>query len=173
MGTDPATGPAVMPVGEGPLEAVARVVGFDRGLAILEPEPSSSCSGCMSAALCGTAGPGSARRKLAKRFTMATPPGVEIGDRVVVGLGAERLVRASLTAYAIPLLTMMGSMVAMDQAGGGETRTMVAAAVGLGVGIGLARLVAVRLGRQGDLSPHFIRRAYGPGTGQGCHTDLG
>jgi len=151
---------------------VARVVGFDRGLAILEPEPAESCSGCMSAALCG-AGNSSARKRLAKRFTMAVPAGLEPGDRVVVGFGAEGLVRASMTAYAIPLLTMIAAVVLVDQAGGGEGRAMIAAVIGLGLGFGLARLVAARLSRRGELSPHFIRRAYGPGAGQGCHTDLG
>jgi sigma-E factor negative regulatory protein RseC len=172
MSAEPASGPELLPVGDGPLEAVARIVGFDRGLAILEPEPAASCSGCMSAALCGAGNP-SARKRLAKRFTIPAPAGLEVGDRVVVGFRADRLVRASLTAYALPLLTMIVAVVVVDQAGASEGRTMIAALVGLALGFGLARLVAARLSLRGDLSPRFIRRAYGPGAGQGCHTDLG
>jgi len=160
------------PGGENTIEAVAKVVAFERGLAILEPEPTGSCNGCMSAALCGTK-TGNTSRLLAKRFTLADSAGLRIGDRVVVGLGGGSLMRASVTAYAIPLLTMLIAMVTIDQLGGGETRTMVGTVVGLGVGIVIARLSASYLAKKGDLSPRFIRRAYGPGPGESCHTDLG
>jgi sigma-E factor negative regulatory protein RseC len=160
------------PGGETTIEAVAKVVAFEHGLAVLEPEPTGSCNGCMSAALCGTK-TGNTSRLLAKRFTLADNAGLRIGDRVVVGLGGGSLMRASITAYAIPLLTMLVAMVTIDQLGGGETRTMVGTVVGLGVGIVIARLTASYLAKKGDLTPRFIRRAYGPGPGESCHTDLG
>jgi sigma-E factor negative regulatory protein RseC len=160
------------PSGGETIEAVAKVVAFEQGRVVLEPEPTGSCSGCMSAALCGTPS-GNTRRMLAKRFTLADTDGLRVGDRVVIGLGGGSLMRASLTAYGIPLLGMLVAMVTIDRLGGGETRTMVAAAVGLGAGILIARLSASRLAARGDLSPRFIRRAYGPGPGDGCHSDLG
>lgn len=163
---------ATRPEGENTIEAVAKVVAFEHGLAVLEPEPTGSCNGCMSAALCGTK-TGNTSRLLAKRFTLADSAGLKIGDRVVVGLGGGSLMRASVTAYAVPLLSMLITMVTIDLMGGGETRTMVGAFAGLAVGIGIARLLASYLAKKGDLSPRLIRRAYGPGPGESCHTDLG
>mgnify|MGYP001810742082 CR=1 FL=1 len=110
---------------------------------------------------------------LAKRFTLAGADWLRVGDRVVVGVDDGALLRASAVAYAIPLLAMLVSMVVVDQLGGGELRTMVAAALGLAGGVGVARLLAGRLAARGDLAPRFIRRAYGPGPGEGCHSDLG
>jgi sigma-E factor negative regulatory protein RseC len=153
------------------MEAVARVVAVEHGVAVLEPEPTGSCSGCMSAALCG-AQDGKGRRMLAKRFTLTRPEGLQIGERVVVGIAEGALLRAALVAYGLPLLGMLVSMVLADRLDGDELRTMMGAAIGLVAGILVARLLAARLAARGDLAPRFVRRAYGPGPGGGCHTDL-
>lgn len=163
--------PDTIPDGANAMEAVARVVAFERGVAVLEPEPTGSCTGCMSAALCGTQD-GKGKRMLAKRFSLAEPEGLRVGDRVVVGIAEGALLRAALVAYGIPLVAMLVTMVVADRVDGDELRTMIGAGVGLVLGIGLARLFAGRLSARGDLAPRFVRRAYGPGPGGGCHSDL-
>ncbi len=154
------------------VEGVARVVAADGGTVWLEPEPSGSCSGCMSAAICGHSGGGSSRRMASRRFCLANDQGLEVGDRVVVGVSESSLLRASLTAYGLPLLTMLGGGIVAQAMGAGDGKAALATLGGLGVGLVLARLTAGLLSARGDLTPHILRRASGPGLGDVCHPDF-
>lgn len=152
------------------VESVARVVAVDGGIVWLEPEQTSACGGCQSAAACGTAG-GDSRKLAARRFPIANDFDGRVGDRVVVGVCEGALLRGFATAYGLPLLTMIGTTVAAHLLTGSDGAAIAAAVVGLAAGLGLARIRAHRLLGRGDLSPHFLRRAFGPGPSGDCHLD--
>ena len=153
------------------IEGVARVVAVDGGTVWLEPEPTGSCGGCMSAAICGH-NSGSSRRMAARRFALANDRGLTVGERVVIGVSERSLLRASLTAYGLPLLTMLGGGITAQTMGAGDGTAARATLGGLAAGLRLARLAAGMLSARGELSPHILRRATGPGPGEACHTDL-
>jgi len=157
-----ATGPAVA-------EGNARVVALDGATAWLEPEPHSSCGGCVSAAMCGTKS-GNAKRMAFKRFPLTGHPGLQVGDRVVVGMAQQSLLRASAVAYGLPMATMLAAMVVTDKITHADGPTILAALGGLAGGFLLARPLAGYLSRRGELTPHFLRRAYGPGQDEECHS---
>ncbi|MFN3397789.1 MAG: SoxR reducing system RseC family protein [Sulfurimicrobium sp.] len=142
------------------VEGFARVVAVEGGVAWLEPEQTSSCGSCASSSACGAKGIGTAASRLeARRFRLDNHAGLVVGERVVVGIRENTLVKASLTAYAIPLATMLGAGAAAQWAAGSDGITMAAMVAGLLLGLGIARLSAGLLSSRGDLSPRFLRRA--------------
>jgi len=151
------------------VEGVARVVAADGSVAWLEPEPGSSCGGCMSAALCGTKAGGS--RQAAKRFPLANDADLHVGERVVVGIEESSLLRASMVAYGLPLAAMLtAAVVASKIFMAGDGAAGLAGLAGLLLGLAAARLCADRLSIRGELTPHFLRRAL---AGEDCHPHKG
>ena len=148
------------------VEGIARVVADDGARVWLEPEQTSTCGGCASAAACGGKTGQSDRRLKARRFAVGKEAGLKLGDRVVIGMSEYALIRASAIAYAIPLLSMMGGAVTAQLTFGGDAAAMAAAAGGLLLGVLVARVWAGRLQESGELSPHLLRRV---GPGEDCH----
>ena len=142
------------------LEGIARVVLIEGGTTWLEPEQTTSCGGCASAASCGAPGVGSiASRIQARRFRLDHPDQLSVGERVVVGVDARALLKAALTAYAIPLATTLLAGILAEWIAASDSVTMAAMGAGLGLGLLASRLTAQRLSSRGDLAPRFLRRA--------------
>jgi sigma-E factor negative regulatory protein RseC len=141
-------------------EGIAQVVEVEGNMAWLVPESGSSCGGCNSAAACGSKGIGTVSSRLeARRFQLVNDFGLRIGERVVVGVRENALLRASITAYVIPLATLLISGALAQWAAGNDFVTMAAMLAGLVFGLWLARVRAGQLMAKGELSPRFIRRA--------------
>ena len=142
------------------VEGIAQVVAVEGNVAWLVPEVGSSCGGCASAAACGSKGIGTTASRLeARRFHLVNDAGLRVGERVVVGIRENTLLKASLTAYAIPLTTLLLSGALAQWAIGSDVVTMAAMIAGLALGLVFARMGAGRLLLRGDLAPRFIRRA--------------
>lgn len=141
-------------------EGIAQVVAVEGNLAWLIPESGSSCGGCSSAAACGSKGIGTIASRLeARRFQLVNDAGLRIGERVVVGISENAVLRASVTAYVIPLATLLGAGALAQSVAGSDAITMAAMLAGLVLGLWLARVRAGRLLARGDLAPRFLRRA--------------
>lgn len=144
---------------DAPVEGVARVIAIDGLTAWLEPEQVNACGGCLSASTCAAKSGQPSRRLAARRFAMANDFHADVGDRVVVGISERALVRASATAYAIPLVLMLCMSMAGQLLFGSDLAVAIGAVAGLGGGLWLARLRAGRLDAKGQLSPWFLRFA--------------
>lgn len=152
------------------VEGIARVVAVDGRVVWLEPEQTTSCGGCASSGLCGASGIGTTASRLAmRRFPLTNEPGLVMGERVVVGVDERALLKASGTAYALPLVVMLGAGLVAQSLAESDAITMVTMVIALGVGLVGARWGARWLGARGQLAPRFIRRA---GAGESCHTEL-
>ena len=142
------------------VEGFAHVVAVEGGTAWLEPEQTSSCGACSSASACGAKGIGTLASRLeARRFSLPNLDGLRVGERVVVGVSEKALVKASLTAYAMPLATTLFCGAMAQWVADSDLVTMAAMVAGLGLGLFGARLNAGRLNAHGELSPHYLRRA--------------
>ncbi len=151
------------------VEGIARVVAVEGAVVWLEPEQTSTCGGCSSASMCGAKGIGTAANSLERRrFPMDNHEKLALGERVVVGVRENALVKASLTAYAIPLLTLLVAGGVAQWLAGSDVVTMLAMFGGLFGGLLVARLSAKRLSTRGDLAPKFLRRAQ---AGETCHVE--
>jgi sigma-E factor negative regulatory protein RseC len=161
----------LLPVIQAPahsVEGIARVVSVEDGLAWLEPEQTTSCGHCASSASCGTgqreaAGIGTvANRLAARRFTLENLEGaaaLQVGERVVIGVGEGALLGAALTAYGLPLLTaLVGGSIGQGLYGE-DAAAMLGMVGGLAFGLFIARLLARRLAARGNLALRFLRRA--------------
>lgn len=153
------------------VEGIARVVRVDAGVAWLEPEQTTSCGNCASAAACGAGATGIgtvASRIEARRFPLDNPGSLTVGDRIVVGVDDRALIKASLIAYALPLLTAFIAAGFAESAWGNDLATLGAMTAGLFGGLLAARAGARHLSARGDLAPRFLRRVR---PGEPCHTD--
>lgn len=151
------------------VRSIARVVSVDGATAWLEPEQTSACGHCASAASCGSNGAGSSGSRLAqRRFPLANSADLQAGERVVVTVGEASLLKASLTAYMIPLVVAIGAGSVAESLYGSDLISLAAMSCGLIGGLLAARLVARRLSTRGELSPSYLRRAT---PGESCTMD--
>ncbi len=142
------------------VEGIAHVVEVDDAVAWLVPEQTTSCGSCASASACGAKGIGTTASRLeARRFQLVNDIGLRVGERVVVGIRENALLKASITAYVIPLATLLLAGALAQWTAGSDVVTMVAMFAGLVFGLWLARIGAGRLLLRGDLAPRFLRRA--------------
>ncbi len=156
---------------DGVVEGVARVISTDGATVWLEPEQANACGGCLSAGSCGAKNGNSSRRLSSKRFTVADDFHAAVGDRVVVGLSEHALLKASATAYAIPLLLMLGAALTGQLATDSDAVAAIGAVAGLIGGLLIAKRRADRLDARGELSPYFLRFAREPEQSETCPTD--
>ncbi|PKU21716.1 SoxR reducing system RseC family protein [Telmatospirillum siberiense] len=156
---------------DGVVESVARVISTDGVVAWLEPEKANACGGCLSAGSCSAQGGEPGRRLSSRRFTIADTFHATVGDRIVVGLSEHALLKASATAYAIPLLLMVGIALVGQLATDNDVIAAIGAVAGLIAGLLIAKHRASRLDARGELSPYFLRFARGEGQGDNCPTD--
>ncbi len=150
------------------VEGIAQVVELDGKTAWLVPEQTTSCGSCASASACGAKGIGTTASRLElRRFQLINDAGLRVGERVVVGIRENALLKASITAYAIPLATLLSAGALAQWAAGSDLVTIAAMCAGLALGLVFARMGASRLLSRGDLAPRFIRRA---GMGDTCNS---
>lgn len=156
------------------IEGFARVVAVESSRVWLEPEQTASCGTCSSVGLCSIGKDALTARKLAaRRFQLPGDLGLKVGERVVVGVRDDTLVKGAMTAYGVPLLTILAGGIAGQEWGHSDGLAALGAAVGLAVGLIVARILANNLSARGMLTPRFLRRAFDPPSEGECHTDHG
>ena len=147
------------------VEGIARVVRVTDDQLWLEPEQTTSCGHCASSASCGVdareaSGIGTVTSRLQeRRFVLDNPGGFREGDRLVVGVSEGSLLKASLTAYGLPLICALTAGSIAQSMYGDDLTSMLGMAGGLVFGLFVARLNARRLAARGDLAPRILRRA--------------
>lgn len=148
------------------VEGLARVVEIKGAVAWLEPEQTSSCGGCASSQVCGADVFGT--RLHARRFPLDNLHELKVGDRVVIGVQESTLVKASMTAYMIPLAAMLGLGIVAHLMGQGDGITLLASVAGLVLGLMFAGWRAKRLNAKGELTPVYLRHAPSPAQSESC-----
>jgi sigma-E factor negative regulatory protein RseC len=148
------------------VEGIARVVRVTDDQLWLEPEQTTSCGHCASSASCGVdareaSGIGTVTSRLqARRFVIDNPgAGYREGDRLVVGVSEGSLLKASLTAYGLPLACALTAGSIAQGLYGDDLISMLGMAGGLLFGFLGARFNARRLSSRGDFAPRILRRA--------------
>lgn len=144
------------------IEGIARVVQVDGATVWLEPEQTTSCGSCASSAACGSNATGIgtvATRMQARRFLLNNTADFHVGERLVVGVNDQALIKGALIAYGLPLITALTAGALSQNAWGDDLMTMAGMAAGLFAGLAAARLGARSLADQGSLTPRYLRRA--------------
>lgn len=124
------------------IEGLARVVAVDNAQVWLAAEQPASCGSCATRSACGSgAAKPTARWRVPRTLGPGQPP-LMLGDTVRIGVDRSALNRASLSAFALPLVTMLTAAIGMQDAGDGVA--IAAALVGLLLGVAAARVLARR-----------------------------
>ncbi|MEJ2325811.1 MAG: SoxR reducing system RseC family protein [Chromatiaceae bacterium] len=142
------------------VEGLARVVEIKGDVAWLEPEQTTTCGGCAASGACGAKDMGTVASRVAtRRFPLIDHPGLQVGERILVGVRGDALLKASLTAYALPLVTLFVGAGLAQWVFGQDGATLAGSLGGLVLGLLLARLGASRLLACGASAPRYLRRA--------------
>lgn len=124
------------------IQGLARVVAVDRDQVWLVAEQPSACGSCATRSACGSGRSKPAASWRAPRSLGPGQPALALGETVHIGVDRSALTRASVTAYALPLVTMLAAVIGLQDAG--DALAMAAALVGLLVGVAAARVLARR-----------------------------
>ena len=151
------------------VEGIARVVAVDGDRVWMEPEPTSSCGGCLSAKACGVKS-GTSRLD-ARRFSLVNDQDYRVGERVVVGISERTLTRAAATAYGLPLLGLLVGLFSARFVGAGDGKAALITLAGVIVGLGLSWFKSRRLDARGELTPQYIRHVWVSGSSGSCGVD--
>ena len=89
------------------LEEKARVIDVKDGMLLAETESRSGCNHC-STSSCTTSVVAKLFGVKRNRLVMVNSLGAKPGDQVLIGIPDQLLVRASVMAYLLPLLSMLG-----------------------------------------------------------------
>lgn len=138
------------------IEGLARVVAVDRDQVWLVAEQPAACGSCATRSACG--GVSATKTAASWRAPRSLGPGqtlLALGDTVHVGVDRNALTRASITAYTLPLITML--MAASAVQGAGDGMAIAAALTGLLAGVAGARVLARRW--RDALEPVVLGRA--------------
>ncbi len=137
------------------LEETARVVEVHDGVLVAETLSRSGCSHC-STSSCTTSVVAKLFGVRRNRLLLDNSLGAKPGDQVVIGIPDQLLVRASLTAYLLPLVVMLVITALGDMVGLNELLLSLLALVGLAVGLFTMRWVS-RGGSSQDYEPRLLR----------------
>lgn len=145
------------------IEQDATVLAVADGAALVEVRRQSSCGACGHGSSCGTA----TVAKLfgnnnATRLRVLDHLGLAAGDQVVIGIRSPVLVRASLAAYLLPLMTLLGAAGAAEAAGLSDVAGAAGGVVGLLAGLWLAGLITGGSGARARFRPVLLRRVAQP-----------
>lgn len=147
------------------IEGLARVVAVDGAQVWLAAEQPAACGSCTTRSACGSGSHKPAASWRAPRSLGAGQAPLALGDTVHIGVDRSALTRASLAAYALPLVTML--MAASALQGAGDATAIVAAFAGLLAGVAGARVLARRW--RDALVPVVLGRALAT-SGASCAT---
>lgn len=137
------------------LEETATVVEVVDGRLIAETESRSSCSHC-SADSCSTSVVAKLFGIRRNRLVMENSLHAKPGDRVVIGIPDSLLVRASVMAYLMPLVAMLGVTACGNALGVNEVGLSLLAMAGLAMGFFVVRW-AIRRGSSRRFQPRLLR----------------
>jgi len=137
------------------LEETARVIDIEDGLLIAETESRSACSHCSSSG-CTTSVVAKLFGVRRNRLVMENSLDARPGDEVVIRIPDDLLVRASVMAYLLPLLTMLGAAALGDVLGMSEMFMSLLALAGLALGFLLVRWI-IRRGPEQRYRPRLSR----------------
>jgi len=144
------------------IEESAQVVAVSGGRAWVQTRSRSACGHCASSAGCGTSVLGGLLSPRSVSFPVDNTVDAAVGDEVVLGVAEEMLVKASLTVYLLPLLSMLLAAMAAVALGLDDGAGGVCGLLGLGAGLyGVHRLSRCKSGRGGYL-PVVLRRSPKP-----------
>lgn len=131
------------------IEESGRVVAVDGQAVWVETVQQSACGACAAKATCGNGLAAKFAAGKPNHIRLVTEKEVRVGDRVVLGIPENTLVKSALLAYGLPLLLFVIVAALADSLGGlSEAGVIGVGLAGLLAGFGVVRFIAG--GRKGN-----------------------
>jgi sigma-E factor negative regulatory protein RseC len=146
------------------IEENATVTAVENGSAWVETERSGTCGGCAANKGCGTSVLAKVLGQRRTRVHVLNSVGAAVGDRVVIGIAEEALVRGSAAVYLVPLLGLFAGAVSGANLWEWWTGTtadwpaILAGATGLAAGLIWVRQYGARIRYNPAFQPVILRR---------------
>ncbi len=147
------------------IEQIATVVELEDDAAWVETQRHSACGACAMNKGCGAGLFAKAFRFGSPRLKVRHTHDVEVGDRVVIGVDEQALVRGSFAAYIMPILFMLGfALLGETQIAGMLTQvapdivTLLSGMVGLAAGLMWLRRHSQSIGDDRRYQPLILKK---------------
>lgn len=147
------------------LEETAQVVNVAEGEVWVETERRSTCSSCSARAGCGTGVLSRVLGKRRNRVRVISELSLRVGDRVVIGIHEQALVRGSLAVYAVPIVLMLLGALAGELGArqflwqSAEAASTLLGVAGLAGGLWWLQRFTQRIKSDENYQPRVLRRA--------------
>ncbi|MGE0080624.1 MAG: SoxR reducing system RseC family protein [Thiohalomonadaceae bacterium] len=120
----------------------------------------TSCGQCVARSGCGTSALSKVLGQRRLRMAALNPIGARPGDRVIIGLRDDALVRGSVAVYLVPLLAMLAAALIGDAlAPGQDLAVALAGLMGLAAGFGWVHVFGRRAAADPRYRPVILRQA--------------
>ncbi len=121
----------------------------------------TSCGVCAAQSSCGTSVLSKVLGQRPLRLAALNPIGARPGDRVIIGLRDDAMVRGSLAVYLVPLLTLLAGAFMGETllAPAGDGLVAIAGLAGLAAGFAWVRLFGRRAAKDPRYRPVILRQA--------------
>ncbi len=145
------------------IEEEAYVVCLEaEGYAWVETRRQESCHSCLAGKGCGAVTLARWMGQRAARIRALDPINSQVGDRVVVGISEQALLKGSFVVYMVPLVCMIGMAVLGDHLAAGnaneEVISLLTSLLGLGVGLTWLFHFARKSSKDSRYQPVILRR---------------
>lgn len=141
------------------VEEIATVVALEDGFAWVEAERRSACGHCGSAGSCETGSLAKLFKPSRTRLRVKDSIGLAAGDRVRIAVEGDTLIRASLTAYMLPLALLVAAAGAGTALHLSDGPVALLGIGGLGLGLWLSGRLTGGQAERERYSPRLVGRA--------------
>ncbi len=140
------------------IEESATVVAVDGHFAWVENERASSCNSCAANKGCGTATLQKVMGQKRTQLKAINQAQARVGERVVIGVQEQALLKGSLYAYILPLLLLFVFAFIFEQLFSSEGITILAGLGGLLLGFVLLKYLSKQLAEDERFQAVILRR---------------
>ncbi|MCU7904686.1 MAG: SoxR reducing system RseC family protein [Candidatus Thiodiazotropha sp. (ex Epidulcina cf. delphinae)] len=147
------------------IEEPATVVSLDEQYAVVVTEQRAACGSCRSAGGCSTTLLAGLFKRRHNQLTVLNPIQAKPGERVIIGLREQTLLKVSVLAYLLPLVCMIAAAILMQGLTahfawhGGELSLVVGGLLGLIAGLLPLRRLTGRKGGDPGYQVVILRQA--------------
>jgi sigma-E factor negative regulatory protein RseC len=147
------------------IEESATVVRVDAGYAIVETQQRAACGSCQSAGSCSTSVLSGLFKRRHNQLKVLNPINARPGQKVIIGLREQALLKVSLSAYLLPLVSLLLLAMAMQHLSErfvlqlGELPTIAGGLLGFIIGLLLFRRLSSRRRSDPDYQAVILRQA--------------
>lgn len=150
------------------LEETAQIVAVEGAEVWVETERRSSCSSCAVSSGCGSAALAKVLGRRRSRVRALSDIPLSVGDRVVIGIQEQAVVRGSLAVYAVPVaMLLLGA--GLGELGASrflwhnaELASVVLGIAGLAGGLWWLKRFSRRIRHSAEYQPVVLRRLARP-----------